>query len=198
MPPHTAPLAREPRWLGWYAVSLCVPACAVTAFGIAALSCGVSDSGALVAAVMCALMVGFFGGMLLIHARSRRAWLVAVLGGLGVASIASGTVGAAGPARVGRSLCEHGSGTDCSKLGRTASTWEERAQYNEKACAHGIRGACGRLARDNDAALAQRTFDGYCATRSHDYRCSQRDVTTFCGSASSMDYYSANMCNGDY
>jgi len=198
MPPHTASLAREPRWLAWCGVAFCVSSSAVAAFGIAAISSGVSDGGGLVAAVMCALMAGFFGGLLLIHMKSRRAWIVGVLGALTAASIASGTVGAAGPVRVGKSLCEHGSSTDCSKIGRTAPTKEERAEYNEKACARGIRGACGRLGRDHDEALAQRTFDNYCANRASDYRCSSRDVTTFCASSASKDYYAWNMCDGDY
>jgi hypothetical protein len=198
MPPHTAPLVREPRWLGWYGVALCVPSCAVAAFGMAAFQAGSSSNGGLVGAAMCALMTGFVGGLLLIHARSKRAWLAAVGGGLAVASVASAVVGLLGPIRVGKSLCERGSQTDCSVLGRTAPSRQERAEYNEKACARGVRGACGRLARDESADTAQRAFDGYCARRAGDYRCSSRDVTSFCAAESTTEYYYSSMCNSDY
>lgn len=198
MPPHTAPLAREPRWLAWYGAALCVPSCAVVAFCIASFHAGLSSNGGMVGALMCALMAGFFGGLFLISGKSRRAWLVAVLGGLAIASLASSTVGILGPFRLGKSMCEHGSGTECSVIGRTAPTRQERAEYNEKACARGIRGACGRLARDKGVERAQRVFDGFCTARRTDYRCSQRNVQSFCTSGvTPYDYY-ANMCEGDY
>lgn len=202
LPPHTAPLAREPRWLGWYGVALCVPSCAVVAFGLSAFHVGVSENGALVAVVMLGLVAGFFGGLLLIGGKSKRAWLAAVLGGLALASIASSAVGMTGPMTLGRVMCEHGSSHDCSVLGRRALTREERAHYNEKACAGaGIRGACGRLARDESVERAQHALDGYCATRLTDYRCSSREVASFCGGGSTSEYgdtagYSA--CDGDY
>ncbi len=198
-PPHTAPVAREPRWLGWYGAALCVPACAVAAFGLSAFHVGVSDSGGVVAAVMVAFVGGFFGGLFLISARSKRAWLVSVLGGLAVASMASVAVGAMGPVTLGKSLCEHGSSHDCSAIGRRAATREERAKYNEKACALGIRGACGRLARDESVVRAQQAFDGYCVTRQNEYRCSSHDVATFCGDPPTMSSeYTYSQCDNDY
>ncbi len=201
MPPHTAPLAREPRWLGWFGVALCVPSCAAVAFGLSAFHVGVSESGALVAVVMFGLVAGCFGGLFLIGGKSKRAWLAAVLGGLTLASLASSAVGMTGPMTLGRAMCERGSSRDCSVLGRRALTREERAHYNEKACAGGIQGACGRLARDESVERAQHAIDCYCEARRTDYRCSSRDVASLCGGGSSSAYGDPpaySVCDGDY
>ena len=193
-PPHTAPLEREPRWLAWYGAAGCIIGTALLSATASFLRAGVNGGDLYPGLVLLALGSGFFGVIILANGRSKRAWVGAVLGGLGMASVVACAVGVVGPTRIAGVMCDHGSARQCSVLGRTSVTAKQRAFYDERACEGGVVNACGRLAREGEPERAIHARNKYCARYPGGYTCDPtEDVTAICSGGGYSEY-----CQSDY